>query len=257
MIDKFQRPVAQILNDISKRRVPESAAASQTGQPDWWKPLESLLGLLGGLADDLTLLLDEDLDTGRAPSLDLHWFFDQVIPGLLGQSSGLIRRDKANPSDALFLQGRAFVFASQFAGHLPPAIAEQYLGAAVQALGEQSTSVPVKISAVKTIRKCVMSLRDHFSDHSFCRHVSSSIMGPQANRVLTLLLPVLPAASHETLYLVMETVHAVVSLDKASLTRESTTAICEHVYAEWLKHSTGELKTRSSTYTRPRSHCYC
>jgi len=64
-------------------------------------------------------------------------------------------------------------------------------------------------------------------------------MGPQAGKVLSLLLPVLSETANETLYLVMETVHAVVSLDKAMLTRESTTLICEHVYAEWLKHSTG------------------
>jgi hypothetical protein len=89
MIDKYQRPVARILDGISKRRVPESAAAAQSGQPDWWKPLESLLGLLGGLADDITLIIDGDRETGRTPTLDLSWFFNQVIPGLLTQTGGL------------------------------------------------------------------------------------------------------------------------------------------------------------------------
>lgn len=177
-----------------------------------------MLGLLGGIADDLTILMDDDKDMGKPLTLDLPFFFDQVIPGLLSQSN------------APFLQGRAFVFASQFAGQLPTAVAEQYLGAAVQALAEPSTSVPVKISAVKTIK-------------NFCRHVDQSVMGPQAGKVLSLLVPILPETSSETLYLVMETVHSVVSLDKASLSAESTTAISEAIYSEFLKHSTDPVLT--------------
>lgn len=66
-------------------------------------------------------------------------------------------------------------------------------------------------------------------------------MGPQAPKILGLLLPVLSGMTNETLYLVMETIHSVVSLDKSSLTAQSTNAICEHVYSEWLKNTTGEL----------------
>lgn len=87
MIDKWNRPVARIMNDVAKRRVTESAAAAQASQRDWWKPLEAMLGLMGGIADDLDMLLDEDKDVGRQPTIDLPWFFDNVIPGLLSQSS--------------------------------------------------------------------------------------------------------------------------------------------------------------------------
>ena len=59
----------------------------------------------------------------------------------------------ANTLDTPFLQGRAFVFASQFAGLLPEQLASQYLGAAVNALESPSVGVPVKISAVKTVKK--------------------------------------------------------------------------------------------------------
>lgn len=71
-------------------------------------------------------------------------------------------------------------------------------------------------------------------------------MNPQAGKILSILLPILAETSNETLYLVMETVNSVVSLDKASLSPESTTAICEHVYGEWFKHSTGEHALYSS-----------
>lgn len=141
MIDKFTLPVARVLNELAKRRVQESAGQRQTGDRDWWKPLESILGLLGGVADDLNNLLEEDKAAGRAPTLDLPFFFDQVIPGLLTQTD--------TPP---FLQGRAFVFASQFAGSLSKNVAEQYLNATVQALGSDA-GVTVKICAVKTVRK--------------------------------------------------------------------------------------------------------
>lgn len=76
------------MNDIAKRRVQESAASRQAGDPDWWKPLEAILGLLGGVADDLNSLIEEDEDNGRPATLDLPFFFDQVIPGLLTQTGG-------------------------------------------------------------------------------------------------------------------------------------------------------------------------
>jgi hypothetical protein len=229
MIDKWSRPVGAVVNDIAKRRVQESAAAHGSGNADWWKPLETMLGLLGGIADDLTNLLEEDREAGRQPTLDLAYFFDQVIPSLLVQT------------DAPFLQGRAFVFASQFASQLSSNVAQHYLNATVEALSADNIAVPVKISAVKTIR-------------NFCRHVDAAIMGPQAPKVLSLLLPVLWGMTNETLYLVLETIHSVVSLDKSSLTAESTNAICEHVYNEWLKNTTGELTLAGPADPRPHLH---
>ncbi len=52
-----------------------------------------------------------------------------------------------------FLQGRAFVFASQYAKLLPSQLAGQYLDAAVQVLEASEAGVPVKVSAVKAIHK--------------------------------------------------------------------------------------------------------
>ena len=54
-----------------------------------------------------------------------------------------------------FLQGRAFVFASQYAKLLPGQLAGQYLDAAIQVLEAPEASIPVKVSAVKAIHKYV------------------------------------------------------------------------------------------------------
>lgn len=68
-------------------------------------------------------------------------------------------------------------------------------------------------------------------------------MSPQAPKVLSLLLPVLSGMTNETLYLVMETVHAVVSVDKDALTPESVTSICEHVFVKWYENTTDPILT--------------
>lgn len=54
-----------------------------------------------------------------------------------------------------FLQGRSFVFASQFSQALPAELATQYVDAAIQVLELASAGVPVKVSAVRALNKFV------------------------------------------------------------------------------------------------------
>jgi hypothetical protein len=56
-------------------------------------------------------------------------------------------------SECPFLQGRGFVFASQFARLLPAQMAGSYLEAAIQVLETDNAGAPIKISAVKAIHK--------------------------------------------------------------------------------------------------------
>lgn len=78
--------------------------------------------------------------TGAPAPIDAGYWFNNVIPDLL------------NSADTPFLQGRAFIFASQFADELGT-MAERYLAAAVEAMASDEVSIPVKISAVKTVKK--------------------------------------------------------------------------------------------------------
>lgn len=55
--------------------------------------------------------------------------------------------------DYPFLQGRSFVFASQYAKLLPSELAGQYLSAAINVLEASSAGIPIKLSAVKAIKK--------------------------------------------------------------------------------------------------------
>lgn len=55
-----------------------------------------------------------------------------------------------------FLQGRGFVFASQFSRLLPQEIAGSYLDAAIRVIENDNAQIPIKVSAVKAIQKYVL-----------------------------------------------------------------------------------------------------
>jgi hypothetical protein len=55
--------------------------------------------------------------------------------------------------DHPFLQGRGFVFASQFASSLRAELAGQYLETAIQAIEAPEGSNVLKVSAVKAVQK--------------------------------------------------------------------------------------------------------
>ncbi|WVQ75750.1 hypothetical protein IAR50_005381 [Cryptococcus sp. DSM 104548] len=218
VIDKWTRPVASVLQKIIEDKVQNAASARQSGSPDWWKPLESVLALIGGIADDVRDILEDDQEQRRSPAIDIGFLFDNVIPGLLGQN------------ETPFLQGRAFVFASQFSSMLNQQLAGQYLSAAVQVLEASEVSVPVKISAVKTIK-------------NFCRHVDPIVLKPFSSKILHLILPLLPQASSETLYLVLETLRAITSMDDDLLNEQTTVVVINVLFDVWLKCSDDPVTT--------------
>lgn len=59
-------------------------------------------------------------------------------------------------SECPFLQGRGFVFASQFSRLLPQEIAGSYLDAAIRVIENDGAQIPIKASAVKAIQKYVL-----------------------------------------------------------------------------------------------------
>lgn len=75
--------------------IDKSGVARQGGDPEWWRPLEASLALLGAVADDIRAVLEEDAKHRRTPTFDLPYLFDHLVPGLLdstGRSVSLDRR---------------------------------------------------------------------------------------------------------------------------------------------------------------------
>jgi hypothetical protein len=135
-----------------------------------WKSLEAALACVGSVADTLLEMRDEESNEGVSESFDLEHLFKEVVPKLLNTSGkhdlrlgAIASSERRCVTDSPFLQGRAFVFASQYVLTLAEAgISRQYLEAAVQALEAGGVETVVKISAIKTIRKCVASTKDRY-----------------------------------------------------------------------------------------------
>lgn len=103
------------------------------------------------------------MDAGREKPIDVEWLLRDIVPSLLVLSGNITPLMSALVYliyfllDFPFLQGRAFVLASQYSKLLPADHAAQYLDASVQVLEASGAGVPVKISAIKAIQKYATS----------------------------------------------------------------------------------------------------
>ncbi|GAC99603.1 hypothetical protein PHSY_007206 [Pseudozyma hubeiensis SY62] len=183
LIEDFPVPALRAIGQQQQHLIAQARIERADGNEDWWKAHEGVLTAIGNNADAISEIVETQAEGKQA--LDLENVFSAVVLPNVGSD--------APP----FLQGRGFVFASQFATSLPSELAAQFLDAAVSAIESESASLPVKISAVRTVK-------------NFYRHLPSQVVGPFAPRVVQKLGPLLMQASEDTLILIIETVQAVV-----------------------------------------------
>ncbi|EPQ29170.1 uncharacterized protein PFL1_03457 [Pseudozyma flocculosa PF-1] len=188
LIEDYPGPALRCLGREVERRVQQGSASKARGEEEWWKAPEGVLTAIGNNAEAITEILDAQSASGQS-NLDVEAIFTNVVLPNVGAD--------APP----FLQGRGFVFASQFASTLPQELAVQFLEAAVNAIDSDAASLPVKISAVRTIK-------------NFFRHLPSRTVAPFAGRIVRQLGPLLTQASEDTLVLVVETIQSVVVEDE-------------------------------------------
>ncbi|KAG6849551.1 hypothetical protein H0H93_007499 [Arthromyces matolae] len=130
-VKSFQVVLHQVVQNAQHQR--------EAGQEDWWRPLEAALAAVGSQSEDVTECLEEENELGQPRPIDIEYLLTNVVPSVL------------NLSQYPFLQGRGFVFASQFSNILPSHFSGQYLDAALQVIEAAEPGVPVKISAVKAV----------------------------------------------------------------------------------------------------------
>ncbi|KAI8980578.1 ARM repeat-containing protein [Trametes punicea] len=196
-----------------QRVIVESEQARNAGTQDWWRALEASLAAIGSQAEDVLDVIDDERDSGRAKPIDIESLLTNVIPNFLVLSQ--------HP----FLQGRAFVFASQYAKLLPGQLAGQYLDAAVHVLEASDASIPVKVSAVKAI-------------HNFCQNIDDAVAVPMAPRIAKDIGPFLPITSEDTLTLVLETLAVVVQIDDGKWINEDLAhSLVIAILDVWMKNN--------------------
>ncbi|SNX84223.1 related to KAP114 - Member of the karyopherin-beta family, nuclear import [Melanopsichium pennsylvanicum] len=199
LIEDFPIPALRCIGQQFHQLVQQANADRANGDQDWWKLHEGVLAAVGNNADAITDIVETQSEAKQA--LDLESIFSTIVLPNVGNDA------------TTFLQGRAFVFASQFASSLPSELAVQFLDAAVNVIESDGASLPVKISAVRTVK-------------NFYRHLPSRVVGPYAPRVVQKLGPLLTQASEDTLILIIETVQAVV-VEETDSGEAASTALVE------------------------------
>ncbi|KAF9235123.1 ARM repeat-containing protein [Melanogaster broomeanus] len=204
----FQNNLQQILASCQ--------AAREAGVSSWWKPVEAALAAVGSQAEDVLECIEDEQESGRQKPVDIGQLLANVIPSLLNQA------------EFPFLQGRAFVFASQFAKLLPLQMAGQYLEAAMHVIESNTSGIPVKISAVKAV-------------HNFCQGAEDSALLPFVARIAQDLGPFLLLTTEDTLSLVLETMSVVLEVNKASwLTTDLANSLVLATLEVWTSNNKGK-----------------
>ncbi|KAM0754424.1 ARM repeat-containing protein [Meredithblackwellia eburnea MCA 4105] len=216
LVEQFEDKTIKTLWTVFEKVAVESEKAKESGDADWWKAYESVLSLVGSVSPTLLEMAEENkLGPGV---FDLGRIFGVVLPAFLGAS------------ETPFLQGRSFVFASQFAKILPPELAASYVDAAIKVLDDPSAGVPVKVSAVRAL-------------HNFFRHLKSQISSALAGQSLARLVPLVPQTSENTLTLVVDTCTATVKV--ADIDAQTAVVVVETVLNTWLPSPADPLLSSS------------
>ncbi|KAF8577246.1 ARM repeat-containing protein [Ramaria rubella] len=212
LLDRYPTHATYALQNATQRLVEESNEERNRGSSEWWRPLEAALAALGTHATSVLDTVEDEESSGRPKPFDVEHLLADVIPPLLTLSG------------YPFLQGRSFVFASQYAKRLPVAFASQYLNAAVEVLETPEAGIPVKVSAVKAIR-------------NFCAQVEDSALVSLAPRIIKDLGPFLLLTSEDTLALVLEAITVVVQIDDGKwLDPELARLLSQAVLEVWTKN---------------------
>ncbi|KAJ7597774.1 ARM repeat-containing protein [Mycena floridula] len=213
IIDRAPAKTTAVFQQTIQQVIHSSGEARSAGSETWWRPLEAALAAIGSQSESIQDCLEDEQASDRPNPIDIEVLLAGVIPSALGLS------------EFPFLQGRAFVFASQFAKLLPLQLAGQYLEAAIHVLEAADGTIPVKVSAVKAI-------------NNFCQGAQDSALAPFMPRIAKDLGPFLAVTSEDTLAMVLEALSVVLEVERGSwMTIELAQALVSAVLDVWSKNS--------------------
>ncbi|KAF8832761.1 hypothetical protein HHX47_DHR1001493 [Lentinula edodes] len=213
LLDRTPAQTTATCHNVIQKVVLTSDQTRTSGKKDWWRPLEAALTAVGSQAETIQECIDDEQESGRNRPIDIESLLTNVIPTILGQSK------------FPFLQGRGFVFASQYAKLLPVQLAGQYLDAAIHVIEANDASIPIKVSAVKAVQ-------------NFCVGSDDNALSPFIPRIAKDLGPFLAVTSEDTLSLVLETLSVVLEVDKGKwMTQELANSLVVAVIDVWTKNN--------------------
>ncbi|KAG6885829.1 hypothetical protein C0993_009221 [Termitomyces sp. T159_Od127] len=213
LMDRNQTQTTRMFQLVVRQVIQSSHQQREAGRLDWWRPLEAALAAVGSQAVSILECLEDEEDSGRQKPIDIEYLLSDIIPSVL------------NLSHYPFLQGRGFVFASQYSKLLPITLAGHYLDAALQVIEAVEAGIPVKISAVKAV-------------HNFFQGDADPSVFAFAPRVTKGLGPFLFITSEDTLSLVLETLSVILEVEKGKwLTVEMADSLVVALLEVWNKNN--------------------
>ncbi|ORZ27537.1 armadillo-type protein [Lobosporangium transversale] len=210
LIDNFEAQTLDALNLSVKQEASRSANEKAAGNINWWKAQESSLLAVGLFAGDLS----ETIKSGAQAPIDIGGLFEHIVLGNLSEH------------DFPFLQGRSFVFASQFASILPANYASQYVSAAVEAI-MKSPSAVVKVSALRAL-------------NNFNQYLDKQYIIPYQRSIIQGVAPMMEITTEDTFSLIIRTLISTSKInEQAAAEFEST--LGPLVLDSWVKYPADHL----------------
>ncbi|KAG0343942.1 hypothetical protein BG004_004876 [Podila humilis] len=206
LAENYEPQTLNALNLGIQQYVSGSMAEKEKGSRHWWKPQESSLLSVGLFSGELCNIIQ----LGEVSPIDVVSLFHHVVLANMSEHS------------FPFLQGRSFVFASQFASILPIHFAAQYVSAAVEAIIHSSSAV-VKISALKAL-------------NNYNKHLDRKHIAPYQRTILQNVAPMIEMTTEKTLSLILRTLAATTRIDK-QIAAEYESVLGPIVLDTWIKFS--------------------
>ena len=83
VIDRLPVQVVGTFHTTVNKAVTEARTKREGGDPDWWRPLEASLAVIGSQSEDVLTCVEDELDSGREKPINIDYLLVEVIPSFL------------------------------------------------------------------------------------------------------------------------------------------------------------------------------
>ena len=83
IIDRSPAQVVGTFHTTVNKAVTEARTKREGGDPDWWRPLEASLAVIGSQSEDVLTCIEDELDSGREKPINIDYLLVEVIPSFL------------------------------------------------------------------------------------------------------------------------------------------------------------------------------
>ncbi|KAG0235968.1 hypothetical protein BGW42_004423 [Actinomortierella wolfii] len=210
LVENFPKETLHAINEGVKQEATASLQDKANNRVNWWKAQEACLLAIGLVSSDLC----KAIKNGAQSPVDLASWFDHIVLGNFSEHN------------FPFLQGRSFVFASQFASVLPANLASQYVSAAVESISKSPSAI-VKISALKAL-------------NNFNQYLDKQYIAPYQRHILQGVAPLMSVTTEDSLSLVLRTLITASKIDEKT-TAEYESLLGPLILETWVKFPADHL----------------